>query len=61
MDDDRNQAGELWHERDLVFPNPIGRERDMAYLCVSFYKARSGLDCLALGSTTCAIQPPRIS
>jgi integrase len=45
LDDDREQAGDLWQERDLVFPNPMGRERDMAYLCVSFHKAleRAGL------------------
>ena len=43
---DRRQAGPLWQGRDLVFPNPVGRERDMAYLSVSFHKAleRAGVN-----------------
>ena len=43
--EDREHAGDQWQERDLVFPNPVGRERDMAYLCVSFHRAleRAGL------------------
>jgi len=44
-DDDRRRAGQLWHEKDLVFPNPIGGPRDTAYRSISFHVAleRSGL------------------
>jgi integrase len=45
QEQDRRQAGELWQENDMVFPNPIGRPRDMAYLSASFHSAlkRAGL------------------
>ena len=38
-DRDRSKAGELWHENDLVFPNPVGRPRDSAYRSISFHVA----------------------
>ena len=45
QNEDRRQAGPLWQENHMVFPNPIGRPRDMAYLSVSFHRAleRAGL------------------
>jgi integrase len=42
---ERKHAGESWQEHDLVFPSPIGRPRDMAYLSYTFHRAlkRAGL------------------
>jgi len=35
---ERDQAEETWQENDLVFPSPIGRPRDMAYLSYTFHR-----------------------
>lgn len=42
---DRGKAGDLWHEQDLVFPNPAGGPRDSAWRSISFHMAleRAGL------------------
>jgi integrase len=42
---ERDEAGEGWEENDLVFPSPIGRPRDMAYLSFTFHRGleRAGL------------------
>jgi len=37
--DDRRKAGSRWLENDLVFPNPVGRPRNMNYRAISFHKA----------------------
>ena len=44
-DRDRQKAGELWNENDLVFPTPVGRPRDSAYRSAAFHVAlhRAGL------------------
>jgi integrase len=36
---ERDQAGESWEENDLIFPSPVGRPRDMAYLSYTFHRA----------------------
>ena len=45
LDDEREHAGDVWQENDLIFPSPIGRPRDMAYLSFTFHRAlrRAGL------------------
>jgi len=45
LDRERQQAGKQWQENDLVFPNPLGRPRDMAYLSFTFHRGlqRAGL------------------
>ena len=45
LDRERSQAGEQWRENDLVFPSPVGRPRDMAYLSFTFHRGleRAGL------------------
>lgn len=47
---DRLKAADQWQEQDLVFPNPVGRPRDMAFRAVSFHTAlkRAGLPRLRL-------------
>ncbi|HUZ85532.1 MAG TPA: tyrosine-type recombinase/integrase [Candidatus Baltobacterales bacterium] len=37
--DDRRKAGSRWLENDLVFPNPVGRPRNMTYRAISFHNA----------------------
>ncbi len=42
---ERDHAGDDWQENDLVFPSPVGRPRDGAYLTYSFHRGlqRAGL------------------
>lgn len=49
-DDDRRNAGSQWQANDLVFPNPVGRPRNMTYRAISFHAAlkRAGLPRLRL-------------
>ena len=45
LKNERQHAGDAWHEHDLVFPSPTGRPRDMSYLSITFHRAlrRAGL------------------
>jgi integrase len=45
LDQERHRAGDQWQENDLVFPSPVGRPRDMAYLSFTFHRGlkRAGL------------------
>ena len=42
---ERKEAADAWQENDLVFPSPVGRPRDMAYLTHTFHRGlqRAGL------------------
>jgi integrase len=42
---EREHAGNLWQDYDLVFPSPVGRPRDMTYLSFTFHRGlkRAGL------------------
>jgi len=45
LDRERHWVGDQWQDNDLVFPSPVGRPRDMAYLSFTFHRGlkRAGL------------------